>query len=267
MNIAMSFRVPIKIVLILMFLANQAIADAKWDGYFVGIGIGSNNTTSKQSYSHSRTTALCDNNNYGSIGNGANCVNSNEDYQKEYKNKASLGSIDLRAGKYWSYDSYVLGLFGAYNNSNFDKTNYEVISSGFGDTLSISSKQKDSLSVLGLVGLPMSQFMPYITAGISNADIESSVTQSIVGTPPLNLPRTFSSSQRKTGYALGGGIKWMISESLIIGGEYLFTNYGSMKSDAAGYMPPGGGGNKYPVTNLNTEIYSSDFKINLEYKF
>lgn len=267
----MSFRAhSITLILItygLLIAANQAIADVKWDGYFVGIGVGSNNTTSKQSYSHSRTTALCYNNNYGSIGNGANCTNSNEDYQKQYKNKSTLSSINLRAGKYWSYNSYVLGLFGEYNNSNFDNTNNEVISTGFGDTLTASSKQKDSLSVLGLLGLPINQFMPYITAGVSNANIESYVTQNIVGSPPLNLPRTFNSSERKMGYALGGGIKWMINESFILGGEYLFTNYGNMKSDAAGYMPPAGGGNKYPVTNLNTEIYSSDFKLNLEYKF
>lgn len=109
--------------------------------------------------------------------------------------------------------------------------------------------------------------MPYITAGISSANIESSFTQSIVGSPPLNLPRTFNSSERKLGYAFGGGIKWMINESFILGGEYLFTNYGNMKSNATGYMPPEGGGNKYPVTNLNTEMYSSDFKLNLEYKF
>ena len=115
-------------------MTNQAIADVDWDGYYVAIGLGNGSTTSKQPYSHSRTTALCDNNNYGSIGNGANCTNSNEDYQKEYKNNPTSTSIDLRAGKYWSYNSYVLGLLGEYNNSNFYWVLWSIVTSQNGLT-------------------------------------------------------------------------------------------------------------------------------------
>jgi len=129
-------------------------ADESWDGYFIGISTGNNDTQSSQPYSHSINSSPCSNNNYGSMGAGPSCGGS-EDYQKKYSNSKNLNSVSLRFGRYWQNSYLTLGILGEYSKiSNYNKSNSEVITSAFGDTLSVSAKKEDSISILGVSRLP-----------------------------------------------------------------------------------------------------------------
>jgi len=239
-------------------------ADESWDGYFIGVSAGNNDTQSSQPYSHTIGSSACHNNNYGSMGNLALCGGT-EDYQKKYSSSKNLNSTSFRIGRYWQNSYLTLGILGEYSKtSNYNKNNSEVITSAFGDTLSVSAKKDDSISILGLAGYPINNFLPYLTAGLSNTEITSSVTQDING---YNLPRSFENSERVWGFAAGAGLKWKFQNNFILSGEYLFTDYGNTKVNAPSYMPPGGGGIKYPSTSLDTEFIMKTFNIGLEYKF
>gem|GEM_PF-2321945 len=239
-------------------------ADESWDGYFIGISTGNNDTQSSQPYSHSINSSPCSNNNYGSMGAGPSCGGS-EDYQKKYSNSKNLNSVSLRFGRYWQNSYLTLGILGEYSKiSNYNKSNSEVITSAFGDTLSVSAKKEDSISILGVAGYPINNLLPYLTAGFSNTEITASVRQDM-GTH--NLPRSFESSERVWGYSAGAGLKWKFQNNFILSGEYLYTGYGNTKASASSYMPPGGGGITYPSTSLNTEFIVKTFNIGLEYKF
>jgi hypothetical protein len=239
-------------------------ADESWDGYFIGVLAGNNDTQSSQPYSHTISSSACTNNNYGSMGNGALCGGT-EDYQKKYSSSKNLNSASFRIGRYWQNSYLTLGILGEYSKtSNYNKNNSEVITSAFGDRLSVSAKKDDSISILGLAGYPINNFLPYLTAGLSNTEITSSVTQDIVG---YNLPRSFENSERVWGFSAGAGLKWKFQNNFILSGEYLFTDYGNTKANAPSYMPPGGGGIKYPSTSLDTEFIMKTFNIGLEYKF
>jgi opacity protein-like surface antigen len=242
-------------------------AAESWDGYFIGISAGSNDTLSSQPYSQTIGESACHDNNYGSMGLGASCGGS-ENYQKKYSNSQNLNSASFRIGRYWQNSYLTLGILGDYSKtSNYNKNNSEVITSAFGDTLSVSAKKEDSISILGLAGYPINNFLPYLTAGLSNTEITSSVEQDIKYTPPYNLPRSFEKSERVWGFSAGAGLKWKFQNNFILSGEYLYTDYGNTKANAASYMPPGGGGIKYPSTSLDTEFIVKTFNIGLEYKF
>ncbi|MCX7191148.1 MAG: outer membrane beta-barrel protein [Candidatus Methylopumilus sp.] len=219
-------------------------AAESWDGYFIGISAGSNDTLSSQPYSQTIGSSACHSNNYGSMGLGASCGGS-ENYQKKYSNSQNLNSASFRIGRYWQNSYLTLGILGEYSKtSHYNKNNSEVITSAFGDTLSVSAKKDDSISILGLAG-----------------------EQDIKYTPPYNLPRSFEKSERVWGFSAGAGLKWKFQNNFILSGEYLYTDYGNTKVSANSYLPPGGGGIKYPSTSLDTEFIVKTFNIGLEYKF
>lgn len=242
----------------------RATAADSWDGYFAGISFGNVRNSSNQSYSHAKGRSVCDNNNYGSMGNGAGCGGT-EDLEKDYSGSSNKSSITIKLGRYWQESSYVFGLSTEYNkNSTFSETNSEIITSAFGDTLSLTAKRADSISVLGLFGYPINNFLPFFTAGISNANVRASVTQNLAG---YNLPRSFSDSNRVWGYTLGAGLKWMFTQNLILSGEYLYSDYKSFKIRTDSFMPPTGGGLMYPSTSVDTSFDEKNFRLGLEYKF
>ncbi len=256
--------IKILVTMLAFLFSINVMAENTWDGYFVGISLGNDHVSSNQSYSHIKASAVCDNNNYGSMGNGVGCGGT-EDYQKNYSNSNDKFSAIFRAGRYWQQESYVIGLSAEYaKNSTFDEMNAEVITSAFGDTLSVTAKRKDNVSVFGLVGYPVNDFLPFIMAGISNAEVRASTIQDIAG---YNLSRSFDESDRLWGYSLGAGLKWRFSRNLIVSGEYIYSDYESFKINATSYAPPTGGGINYPSTSIDTNVDIKTFRVGFEYQF
>jgi len=244
-----------------LFFSFSINAAENWDGYFFGITAGSNDTQSYQPYSHAKATSSCGNNNYGSMAAGASCGGS-EDYQTKYSNSQNLNSASFRIGRYWQNNYLTLGILGEYAKiQNYNKNNFEVITSAFGDTLSVSAKKEDSISILGLAGYPINNILPYLTAGLSNTEVTSSIRQDIVG---YNIPRDLLNSERVWGYSVGAGLKWKFHNNFIINGEYLYTNYENKKINMPADTSSGMG---YPSTSLDTEFTVKTFNIGLEYKF
>ncbi len=251
----------LSIILSALFFCFSINAAENWDGYFIGITTGNNNTQSSQPYSHAKATSSCWNNNYGSMAAGTACGGS-EDYQTKYSNFQNLNSTSFRIGRYWQNNYLTLGILGEYTKiQNFNKNNFEIITSAFGDTLSVGAKKEDSISILGLAGYPINNLLPYLTAGLSSTEVTSSIRQDIVG---YNIPRNLENSERVWGYSAGAGLKWKFQNNFIISSEYLYTNYGNKKINMPGDTSSGMG---YPSTYLDTEFIVKTFNIGLEYKF
>ena len=70
-------------------------------------------------------------------------------------------------------------------------------------------------------GFAVDHFMPFVTGGVAYAKYDASIVDA--GNP--DLPR--SGSGNFIGWTFGGGLNYAVTDNLIIGAEYRFTNFGS----------------------------------------
>ena len=66
----------------------------------------------------------------------------------------------------------------------------------------------------------------YATGGLAMAGAKASVSYLVDGNSPL-----VSDSQRLTGWVVGGGFEYKLSQSVSLGAEYLFANFGKQDFD------------------------------------
>ncbi len=77
-------------------------------------------------------------------------------------------------------------------------------------------------SLRARVGLPMGQFMPFVTGGISVADM--TLSHSFPTYPGSGR----SKSEMNTGWTVGGGLEVLVARGVSFRAEYLYTDFGSM---------------------------------------
>lgn len=109
--------------------------------------------------------------------------------------------------------------------------------------LPLESKARGSIR--GRVGYAIENIMPYFTAGLA------------VGSFRVDHNGGGSDIARETltGYALGGGIEWGITQNLIARGEYIFSGYGKNDFHFSGN----------DIHEIKVQTH--DFRIGLAYKF
>lgn len=252
--------------LILMASALTAKASDGWDGYFVGISTGKSKSTASHSYSHLKGTTSCENNNYGSMGNGTGCGGT-EDYVKAYSDSGEQSNTAFKFGKYFQQNDRVWGVIGEFSqNSDFSKQRSEVITSAFGDSLTVAAKRKNEISISGLMGFPRNQFMPFLTAGISSAQVQAKVIQTFEN-GANDYSRELTRDANVWGYTVGAGLKWKLNKNLIVSTEYVHTAYGRLRLNGETELAPGSGGLRYPTTSLTTKFRTDTVRAGIEYRF
>jgi outer membrane immunogenic protein len=72
-------------------------------------------------------------------------------------------------------------------------------------------------------------FLVYLTAGLAygEAEINSSITQNVVGAGLTPYSATVTDSNLRFGGAIGAGLEWMIAQNWSVRGEYLYVGLGT----------------------------------------
>lgn len=81
-------------------------------------------------------------------------------------------------------------------------------------------------TVRGRVGLPVNNFLPYLTAGVAFGGMTRTSTSAISG-------NSLSQSATHTGWVAGGGIDFVLGDKWIVGGEVLYVDLGGGSYAAA----------------------------------
>lgn len=155
------------------------------------------------------------------------------------------------------FQAFVIGweadfsLSGIRDTATGPFSNFAVFDTDTGSTdglVSLETKLKWFGTVRGRWGFIVGAVMPYLTGGVAYGQLENTVTSSATqilngaAAGGYNLSATFKDTQ--WGYAVGGGIDWLIANNWLFRAEYLYFNFSGND-----YVP-----NLPAVTLLNTDF-------------
>lgn len=95
-------------------------------------------------------------------------------------------------------------------------------------------------TIRGRIGYAHDNLLFYGTGGLAIADITNSTVDDGSGFTPPVISYT-ESSETRTGWVLGGGVEWALTDNLSFGGEYLAMNFGDKSFSAACSVSCAGG--------------------------
>lgn len=131
------------------------------------------------------------------------------------------------------------------------------ISGGFVDNVQhagIGSDRYDWLaSIRARMGYAMDRTMVYGTGGVSFAHIENTYSQVLL---PPNTSESFD--KLRTGWTVGAGVDYALTDKVILGAEYRFTNFNAF-SNVSKTAFPGVTGEQNPMSHA--------LRLTLSYKF
>jgi outer membrane immunogenic protein len=137
----------------------------------------------------------------------------------EYDIDGFLGGI-YAGYNYQMSNNIVVGVEADINYSDIDGDGVAVqggvVAPGFGGTAQIEWQG----SVRGRIGYAFDRLLPYFTAGVAFGEIEHDF---------FNVPTTATAtfSDTFTGWTVGGGLEYAVTDNIIVRGEYRYTDFGS----------------------------------------
>jgi outer membrane immunogenic protein len=79
----------------------------------------------------------------------------------------------------------------------------------------------------GRIGIPVNNLLFFATGGLAISDVK--ITSAFTDVNGANA--TGSSSVTKTGYTVGGGAEWMVTNRWTVKAEYLYVNLGTLNTN------------------------------------
>jgi outer membrane immunogenic protein len=160
-------------------------------------------------------------------------------------NSAALAG-GLQAGYLWQTGQIVYGLEGDVdyngNSKSFSYTNGA-------NTFSEREKLDWSFGARGRLGYAFDRFLPFVSGGITFANLNSRLTNTGTGASDSN-------SRLRTGFQVGGGLEYAITNNVTARAEYIYSDYGSYTAS----YPANGVGLRHHVTD-------DALRFSLNYKF
>jgi outer membrane immunogenic protein len=154
----------------------------------------------------------------------------------------------LQAGYLWQTGQIVYGLETFLNFDGNSKT-FSYINGYNGNTYSEREREDLDFGVRGRLGYAIDRFLPYVSAGVTFADLNSRLYNATA-----NLYD--SKTTLRTGYQFGGGLEYAITNNWTARGEYTFSDYGHYK---VGY---GQNGQAY-----GHDVTDNALRFSINYKF
>jgi outer membrane immunogenic protein len=231
-----------------------APAYPSWTGWYAGIdGGGVWGTTDPSARDNRTTDGFFAQSNISAVEAGGSQKFDNSGGtiggQIGYLYQAGPAILGLEAGVNW------MGLKGTTTNSALYPVNAP---DRF--TWNLEGKSDFLFTFLGRVGYNLGAWYPYVTGGLAVAHLK--YTANFIDTfYPTN--NTFSFSEYKAGYAIGGGAEWRIAPHWLLRGEYLYMNFDSIDGTGTIACTPGVGACAANGANRTTFNFSAKFKENL----
>lgn len=168
-----------------------------------------------------------------------------------------IGSIDpdgfiggIHAGFNHQFsNSVVFGLEGEINHSNIDGASALYQGGILLPNNSATAKMSWNGAVRARAGYAIDRFLPYIAGGVSFGRYEF--------TPDYGATQAIPDSKMHTGWNIGAGVEYAVTEKLTTRIEFRTTDYGK-----ATYEIPG-----FPAYESRVNLKTHDIRIGLSYKF
>lgn len=146
----------------------------------------------------------------------------------------------VHAGYNYDLGGFVIGAEADFSLSDINYT--EV----FGPATS-ALRLENFGSIRARVGLPVDRFLPYVTGGFAYGSGSFNVTGGGL---------TFSEKQTHTGWTVGAGAEYAVTDNVVVRAEYLYTDLGTKNYLAAAV--PGG---------VDANVNFSTLRAGISYKF
>ncbi|UDL89453.1 porin family protein [Mesorhizobium sp. PAMC28654] len=191
-------------------------------------------------------------------GDGRVGLNSNPNYYDNFGWDYSLsgGFGGLYAGYNHQFDGgVVLGVEGDYNFASLkDDALYQAMGvdlPNMGGVLELHSVGSIRLRA----GYAMDRWLPFVTGGLAVATYEHT-TVHLPGGAPFGIAK-----DTITGYTLGAGAEYAVTDNWVVRGEYRFADFGRQSS----VRQVVGGGSAYNPDEI--ELTTHDIRVGVAYKF
>ncbi|WP_448951783.1 outer membrane protein [Labrys neptuniae] len=180
----------------------------------------------------------------------------------DYKGK--LDAKGFTAGVYAGYNyqfqnNLVIGLEGDINYDNAKGSNHARGNLNFPvpgvEAISRSSQEaklKWDGSVRARVGYAIDRFLPYVTAGVAFGKYDYN--------PTWQIDSALHYSSTRTGWTIGAGLEYAVTDNLIARVEYRYTDYG--KKDYLDYAASAQG-----LYNDRIDLKTHTIRAGISYKF
>jgi outer membrane immunogenic protein len=143
---------------------------------------------------------------------------------------------------WFSSSGVVIGVEGTVDGTSLSKTTVVTFPGDFGGgTLSAHTSADIQGSIRGRLGIAWDRILIYGTGGVAFAGVNSDLTLSGVDTTVVPFVPFFASRSRsnsRTGWTVGGGIEYALSNNWSIGAEYRFSDFGTINRGTV--FPEGG---------------------------
>lgn len=148
-------------------------------------------------------------------------------------------------------NNIILGVEGdaTYNNLKDSRTQTDEM---FGTSI-LENKLQWSGAVRARAGVAVDRFLPYIAGGVAFGNVKNSLSSS-----GGFFDGAASQSKTLTGWTLGAGVDYAVTNNLILRFEYRYTDFGSKD-----FYPSHDGFEYF----LPTKIKASDIRLGVAYKF
>lgn len=107
------------------------------------------------------------------------------------------------------------------------------------------SDQKWNASLRARLGYAVDRFLPFVTAGVAFAEYEHGEA----------LAQPFSETDTYTGWTIGGGADYAVTDNFVVRAEYRYSDFGSESFEPLGW------------TAHDVELSTHDVRLGVAYKF
>jgi outer membrane immunogenic protein len=199
-------------------------------------------------------------------GNGANNFNGFDPFfdSGTFLNSSVGGTPNgviggAHVGYNYQINQWVLGLEGTVDGTSLSNTAVAVFPDG--SNLQANSTADIQGSIRGRLGIAWDRALIYATGGVAFGGFNTNV--SLNGTGPAGTPFSAngSVSSTRTGWTVGGGIDYAVTNNWWIFAEYRYTNFGSISENNFGTLPGGF------VLNGSRQIQQNQVQVGFSYKF
>jgi outer membrane immunogenic protein len=136
---------------------------------------------------------------------------------------------------WFSSSGVVIGLEGSVDGSSLSKTTVVNLPGAFGGsgTLTANSSADIQGSIRGRLGIAWDRVLVYATGGVAFGGINTNFELNGVDAAGVPFFGQTSRSNSRTGWTVGGGIEYALTNNWSIGAEYRFTDFGTISRGAS----------------------------------
>jgi outer membrane immunogenic protein len=162
---------------------------------------------------------------------------------------------------WFSSSGVVIGVEGSVDGSSLSKTTVVTLPGIFGNSGTLAARSSLDIqgSIRGRLGIAWDRVLIYATGGVAFGGINTDFAFSGVDEAGVAVFGSTSRSNSRTGWTVGGGIEYALTNNWSIGAEYRFSDFGTINRGTV--FPEGG------FFNAHRRLEENQVQARFTYKF